>query len=152
METSKVKGRQRIPEIDPDAFIAKLNEFGNINRTAIFFQIDPAVIKIQFARNGKKIARRFKIVKNEKLPLVRNIDKKVSGTETLIVGGTTFTVSQLVATLNEYGNISKASIKLGLVDSGVRSCLKNRGYDLITEYVLVPMDQAQPRNKNIPIF
>jgi len=145
----KRRGRQRMEEIDHDAFMKKLNECGNITRAAISFQVDPNIVKIQLLRKGFRIGRRFQIIKNENLPITGRNEKKVIGTEALVVGKKTITVAEFTDALNELGNISKASLKLGLVDSGIRSTLKSRGFELKIEYILVPSDEIQLRNKPI---
>lgn len=145
----RLRGRQRLDDIDHDGFMAALNECGNITRAAIMFQMDPNVVKVQLLRKNLKIGRRFSIVKNDDLPLTGRIDKKMSGPETFVVAGRSITITELTDTLNELGNISKASLKLGLVDSGIRTTLRNRGYEMKIEYVLVPADTVHPRNKSI---
>jgi hypothetical protein len=143
------RGRQRLDDIDHEGFMVLLNECGNITRAAIMFQMDPNVVKMQLLRKNLRIGRRFHIVKNEDIPVTGRIEKKMSGPETIVVGGRSVTITELTDTLNELGNISKASLKLGLVDSGIRTTLKNRGYEMKIEYILVPADEVQPRNRPI---
>lgn len=134
----KTRGRHRYKEVDKDAFMEELNRCGNITRAAIAFQLDPNIVKAQFMRHNLRIGRQFRIVKNEDAVPAKQLDKKLVDGEMVLSGGRKISIQELEDTLNETGNMSLASLKLGLVDSGIRTLLKYRGYDLKIEFILIP--------------